>query len=562
MQRNSKPIPWRPRGLSDTLEASNTFAGAMSSLQNIIPNPTTKGLWQCRPAALERVNFATSGGGFSSGFSSGFQIGFSSPPIGNLSALKIVGNYAYGMVATGRFAGHDEPFCYNLLTGVFIAISGVTNGNTPSSPVSTGAWTPPTMALIGPSLIVTHPGFNGIGTNFVGIINIANPNAPSWNTSNLTGGMITFSVVPSAVYQFNNRAYYIHNLISQPAVIFSDALAPLNCTNANQVLTFGDTVLLTALGGLPLQNQLGGIIQSLIVFKGVQNIYQVTGDAATSNLTINSLNIVTGTLAPNTVVNTPKGLAFVSPDGVRQIDFFAHVSDPIGIDGNGVTVPFIYSVVPSRMAAACGGNVLRISVQNGNVAGSPNQEYWYDVARQIWTGPHTLPMALIAPYNNSFIGQPIVVPGSLWQSDAVQSGTSTFVENGTQMTWSYTTPLLPDTEQMTNNAMTETLLDVALVTGIPNVAVNAIDEFGAVQNSVSLMSPVLAGTVWGQFTWGQSPWSGAPSALAPYQLPWTAPIVFTRLQLQATGQSAGALTLGAWHLRYQILRQFTNQAAA
>ena len=543
MQRNSKPIVWRPRGVSDTLDASQTFIGAMSSLQNLIPDPTTRGLWQCRPASIEKTTFS----------------GFMTP--GFISRLTVIGSYAYGMIASARNPGQDEPFVYNLLTNAFVTISGITAANTPTSPATTGTWVPPTAALIGAQLIITHPGFNGIN-GYVGILNILNPAAPTWSSGNLGGaGGLSFTVPPSAVSQFNGRAWYIHNLTAQPAVIFSDSLNPLVATLGTQVLTFGDTVPLTAFGQLALNNQLGGIIQSLIVFKGVQNIYQITGDASTNNLLLNTLNITTGTMAPNTVVNTPKGLAFVSPDGVQQIDFFGHVSDPIGIDGQGVTVPFIYTVVPSRMAAACGGNVLRLSVQNGNAAGSPNQEYWYDFARQIWTGPHTFPMSLLQPYNGTFIGAPIGVTGSLWQSDQVQSGTSTYVENGVQMTWNDVTAYLPDTDKMTNNCVTESLLLVALADLIPNIIVNAIDENGAVLDTVQITTPTGA-TIWGAFLWGGALWAGANQSLSPVQLPWSIPIVFARIMFQVTGQSAGGLKLGTWSFRYQMLRYITSQLAA
>jgi hypothetical protein len=543
VQRDSKPIAWRPRGLSDTLDASQTFAGSMGSLQNLIPDPTTRGLFQCRPASIEQSTFS----------------GFTTP--GFISLLKVIGSYAYGMIATGRNVGQDEPFVYNLLTNAFVTISGVTAGNTPTSPGTTGAWVPPTAALIGSKLIVTHPGFNGTN-GYVGILDITTPASPAWSSGNLGGaGGLSFAVPPSAVSQFNGRAWYIYNLPAQPAVIFSDSLSPLVATLGTQVLTFGDTVPLTALGQLALNNQLGGIIQSLVVFKDDSNIYQITGDASTSNLLLNALNITTGTKAPNTVVNTPKGLAFVSPDGVRQIDFFGHVSDPIGIDGQGVTVPFIYAVVPSRVAAACGGNILRISVQNGNAAGSPNQEYWYDIARQIWTGPHTFPMSLIAPYGNTFIGAPIGVTNSLWQSDPVQSGTSTFVENGVQMTWNDTTSYLPDTDKMTNNCVTESLLLVALADLIANMIVNAIDENGTVLDSVQIITPAGA-TIWGAFLWGGAVWAGSNQSLSPVQLPWTIPLVFARIMFQVTGQSAAGIKLGTWSFRYQMLRYLTNQLAA
>jgi len=561
MQRQSKVIPWRPRGLSDTLDASNTFAGAMSSLQNLIPDPTTRGLWQCRPASLKIALFPPASGDFNATDFSPLDFSTSLVPYGLISALKVIGNFAYGMVASGAFSGHDEAFCYNLSTGAFVTITGMTNTNLPTSPATTGTWTPPTMSLIGAKLVVTHPGFTGASNAWFGVLDITNPAAPTWTAQNLTGA-ITFTTPPSAVAQFNSRAYWITNAPAQPAVIFSDSLNPTNCTNSTQILTFGDNVPLTALGGLPLSNQLGGIIQSLMVFKGVQNIYQITGDAAaTGGLQLNTLNIATGTLAPNTVVSTPKGLAFVAPDGVRLIDFFGRVSDPIGLDGMGVTVPFLFAVTPSRMCAACNGDVLRVSVQNGNASGSPNQEYWYDLARQIWSGPHTFPFSQIQPYAGTFIGAPIGVTASLWQSDPVQSITSTFVENSVQLSWVASTPLLPITDQMVNKAMTEAIWFLGLSASFPVVTISALDENASVLNSVTVNASGTA-TIWGSFVWGAALWGGQNNAMAPRQLQWTEVIVFTRLQIQASGTSAQGVKIGTLQFRWQILRYLSSIAAA
>jgi hypothetical protein len=230
------------------------------------------------------------------------------------------------------------------------------------------------MDQIGVKMMVAHPGFTGAGGNYVGWFDLTNPLAPVWNAGNMGGGFITFATAPIAVKQFFNRAYYIYPLTSAPAVIFSDALNATNATNANQILTFGDNTPLTALGALPLNNQLGGIIQSLMVFKNTSNIFQITGDPGLNNLYVNSLNVATGTLAPNSITPTPKGLAFLSPDGFRIIDFQGMVSDPIGMDGAGVSVPFIYAVQQTRVFASCNGNVMRVSTQNNNIPTQPQQD--------------------------------------------------------------------------------------------------------------------------------------------------------------------------------------------
>src|SRR5262252_2774138 len=172
MQRNSQPVVWSPKGLSDVLDSTDAFKGAMASLQNLIPDPSTPELWQCRPASLLTTNFI--GGGFSSGFSSGFQVNtlFTSP--GFISCLLIVGNLAFGMIATSRNAGHDEPFCFNLMTNTFIVVGGTINSTTtPISPNATGDWTPPQIEIVGSKVVVCHAGFSGAGGNFIGWFDVS-----------------------------------------------------------------------------------------------------------------------------------------------------------------------------------------------------------------------------------------------------------------------------------------------------------------------------------------------------------------------------------------------------
>jgi hypothetical protein len=557
MQRQSTPLSWYPKGVSDTLDATEVFPGAMAALTNLIPDPSTPNLWQCRPAATVRFNFATQGGAFSSGFSSGFLIG-GIQNAGVISALKVVGQYAFGMVPSSLNPGYDQPFCVNLSNNQQVAVSGINAGNVPVSTSSSGPWTPPTMDVIGSKVVVTHPGF-GATANFFGWFDISNPIAPVWNAGTLTG-LVTLSAIPSYVAQFNNRAYFIVNNPAQPAVIFTDALNATNCTNANQVLTFGDTIPLTALGQLKFFNQLGGIVQSLIVFKGVTNMYQITGDAALQTLAINAMNVATGTLSPLGMAPTKSGLSFLSPDGMRIVDFQGNISDPIGVNGEGVSVPFIFSSVPSRAVMAANGSVIRISVQNGNAFGNPNQEWWYDIARKCWHGPHTFPASLIQPYTNTFIMCPIGVPGSLWQSDPVQGPTSLFVENGTQLNWGYSTAFLPNTKQMNGCAMTEALLECALSSSAPAINVSAVDPNAFTFDTVTV-SITGAATIWGAFIWGQAVWGAPQGALLPRQLQWHLPIVFAKLAIQASGQSNSAVRLGALHLRYQMLRYWQNLGA-
>ena len=544
MEPGTEVIVWRPKGVGDALDADQNFPGSMQSLQNLIPNPSTTNQWVCRPAAVKIGDFATS-------------VSPSFPGVTEISVALIVGTMMYGMVRTTLNSGFDQPFAYNLSTQAFVTVTGITAGTVPAQVPRTGSWVPPTMDVVGSKVLVTHPGF-GSTANFFGWFDISTPTAPVWHAGNLTGA-INFTTVPTFVAQFFNRAYWIVNGTAQPSVVFTDVLNPLNVTNANQALTFNDNTPLTALGQLRMRNMITGVVQALIVFKGVSNMFQITGDAALNTLAINALNVATGTLSPRGICPTPKGLAFVSPDGVRLVSFDGTVSDPIGIYGEGISVPFVSSVVVSRIAATCGTNIMRISTQNGAAVNTPQQEFWYHITSNQWSGPHTFNASWIAPYQNTFIMAPFGVQG-IWQSDPVQNNTSVFVENGVQMAWNYQTTTLPDNEQATNGRIIKSSIDLQFSPTAPPITAVAVDPNGQVFGSVSLVLPGSA-SMWGGFTWGTGVWGQGLTQLTQRQIPWTAPIVFTDIAFQLQGQSSSAHIIGALRMRYKVLKYLVDIGA-
>jgi hypothetical protein len=548
VQRNSKPISWRPSGVTDSLDASMAPAGSMQALQNLIPDPSTKNAWQCRPASIKLFDFDAGGATFDT-----------------ISVMHIVGSIVYGLYkqTTGGLSGFDVPFAYNLATASQVTVTGTqTTSTLPASQPTSGAWTPPQMDLVSTQLLVAHIGF-GAGGNFYGWFDISTPTTPVWHAGNISGA-IAFTTAPTSVRQFGNRAYYMYNLIGAPALIMSDPLTPGTVTNANQILTLGDNTPLTALGALPLTNELGGILQSLMVFKNTTNIYQITGDPALLSLSINTLNVATGTLAPNSITSTPKGLAFMAPDGIRIIDFSGTIQSPIGYEGQGVTLPFVYSLQPTRVCSACNGNLLRISTQNNTLSTEPQQDWWYDFGKGCWTGPHNFPAALALSYQQTFIIAPIGVPHTLWQSDYIQYSTSSFVENGNMMQWEAQTSLLPDPETLTNVCITESSVDLAIPPTNASVGVAFVDQNNALIAQVAVM-PTASGTsaLWGTAKWGAFLWGGGGStALAPYQLDWKIPIVFSRGSLQLNSNSALNFRLSTMRMRMQYLKSLVNTSLA
>ncbi len=277
--------------------------------------------------------------------------------------------------------------------------------------------------------------------------------------------------VPLAVAEMNGRAWFACGIDGIP---FSDSGFPCRISNQPnvQALTTNDGTAVTMIGALELTAPLvGGIVQALIAFQGEAQMQQITGDPSTGNLQMNLLPVATGTLAPLSVIPCSLGTAFVSPQGLRVVQRDGSVSDPIGVDGQGMTNPFQFAVIPSRICA----EVLRATIQNGEVQNNPFEEYWFDLSRKTWSGPHTFPARAIQHWGSTFIMAPVSVPATLFRSDAYQTPTSTFVENGFPVLCIAETVLLPDNAQMAMNATVEANLTCAMPVANP-IQVTAWDE--------------------------------------------------------------------------------------
>jgi hypothetical protein len=386
--------------------------------------------------------------------------------------------------------------------------------------------------------------------------------APVWSAGNTNVNPLP--AVPAWVSQFNGRAYYAVN----NGEYFSDSLAPLNISLGTQALTFGDNTPVTCSAGLPLNNiTTGGIIQALIVVKGAEVMWQITGDQGTNDLASNALNVSVGSLAPNTFTPTPLGLAFIAPDGLRVVDFTAHISDPIGANGEGVQAPFLNALFPTRMCAAFNQNVLRVTVQNAGATGDPYQEYWWDFTRKIWTGPHSFGNALIQPAfalaakGKGFIGVGAGISSKLWQSDAIPTASDSYVENGALLNWSYQTVLLPDNQDMSQNRLGESAIALSLPPG-QVVGVTFTNEIGTILNQVQINSTSSGAAVWGGFNWGSAAWSAGGGTFWQYNIPWTGPVIFKQGQVQFAGASQSGFAIGNLYLRYQPLGYLLNVLGA
>lgn len=179
----ASPLPGRARtfravGTTDAIDGTDAFPGAMQLLQNLIPSPGNRNIMVPRPGVTGLVGGGaapTQWGSFVWG--AALWGGFDSVNgAGTISALLVVGNVAYGMIAStsGAFAGFDQPFAYNIITQAFETIA-IPRGTAalPATQPTTGDWQPPCMQQIGSRVLVTHPGFSGGLAPYFGWLDIS-----------------------------------------------------------------------------------------------------------------------------------------------------------------------------------------------------------------------------------------------------------------------------------------------------------------------------------------------------------------------------------------------------
>lgn len=540
--RKQQSIRFRARSVSDTVDGENSPPGAMAALSNLIQDPSTPACFICRPANTKLIDFTAWGA--------------APGTVGVIVDAYQVSNIIYGLVGitSGTFAGKDYPFAYNVTTGAFLAIAAVTVAKCPTSQATAGAWTPPQMTLTGILLVSVHIGFPGGGGAFFGWFNLTVPTAPTWNVGNTTTNVLPS--VPQGVGTFNNRTYFLCGNLAY----YTDTLA-LSMFAANQSISVGDYTPVTCVAPLPVGTSSVGIIQGLILFK-LNATYLLTGDA-TANVSgigqplgLNELSSSVGTGAPRSAVSTPGGVHFMAGDGVRIINFFGFLSEP----NEDLAIPFINAVTPSRVAAAFNSDTYRICLQNGIVAGSPYQDYWYNFLRKSWTGPHTFRYDLAISLGNDFVLASNSLIASMWDSYVVQGHAGegvTFIENGTQLTWVWETSPMTDLDNIYANSVLRTTIRLGAPAGGQTYNFIAQNESGTALASAQITEPV-GEAVWGQFNWGQANWGAGQAGLMPVTIPWNQAVVFNELSILATGNSALGLKIGNLQIGYKRLNYLLN----
>src|SRR5271166_453870 len=538
-------------GLVDAYDSTKKFPGACTSLQNLIQDQINPEFVVSRPGTLSLASFAAAG--------------FLTPTF--IPIQVAIGTYVYGMVTTTLHAGFDQPFVYNTVTGAFLTVTGITGINVPTSPTTTGDWAPPTLDNIGTMIVITHPGFNG-GNGYYGVIDISNLAAPAWRSENTTTNALP--CVPTCVANFNDRAWFSGSAVGAGTsnygnwVFYTDILTnPLTRTNATQSLVIGDNNPLNKLSGLPAQTTSSGIVQSLTAFKKTQ-IWQITGDTTQSNLSLNFLSLTIGTLMPRTVVQCPIGLYFISTAGPYFINLLGAVLPLVYAVGQDqqpdVQVPFQNAIYPTRWAAAYGSSIYRVCgltiINNFQFTG----DYWFDEHKRRWSGPHSFAYDCASPFGGLFILSSATQPGTLILSSPIANTGFPNTDLGVAMPFNLQSSTFPKSGDMYTKQVVESQIELSAINGAVTYTITAQDGSGRQIGQV----PITVGAgvpIWGApgLLWGFPPvGSGAiytpfTSQYVPltFPVPWTAPLVFEKMQLNITGTVTANLGIGTFMARYQ-----------
>jgi hypothetical protein len=516
------------RGVSDAFDATDKFPGACLLLTNLVFDQANPEIMVSRPGVSQITDFSS----------------FTTPGVISVSAT--IGGITYGMISSGLNANKDQPFAYDHNAGAFLAVSGITNPNTPTTQATSGPWVPPTMASVGTLIYVTHPGFPGAGTMF-GVFDISVPGAPAWSAGDT--GTHGLPSVPSAVSNFGNRAYFACGNTTP----YTDVLAN-NRTSASQALTVGDASDITAFFGLPIQTTSSGIVQALLVFKDFQ-VWQITGDSDSSNLALNFISLTFGTRSPRSLAGSPLGVYFASGSGpmivdqlgvLRAVTYSGQQNEP------DLHVPWQNVTTPSRICGSYSGTVYRVCMETTINGVTATNDYWFDEHKRRWSGPHSFPYDNATQFQDYFVLVSNANPAMLIKSEIDASGGSVYTDLGSSFMCTEQTATFPKTGEMEMHMVAESTIELASAQGAASYSITALDDLGNALNNCSI-SVLPSGSLWGSGVWGGFNWASSTNVPTTYNVPWTAPLVFKKMAIYISATASTQLAIGTFFARYKKL---------
>jgi len=114
---------------------------------------------------------------------------------------------------------------------------------------------------------------------------------------------------------------------------------------------------------------------------------------------------------------------------------------------------------------------------------------------------------------------------------------------------------MPNTQDMNMQCIQDTTFLCGHSSVPSQYAISALDDKGNVLNNCAI-NLVAQGYLWGSgIVWGASglTWQSAAYTSRIQAVPWTAPVVFKRLEMQITAPASSGVAIGEIAMRYQKL---------
>jgi hypothetical protein len=217
-----------------------------------------------------------------------------------------------------------------------------------------------------------------------------------------------------------------------------------------------------------------------------------------------------------------------------------------------VQVPFQNTTAPSRMAASFSGNIFRVCVVTIIQGVNQTNDYWFDIRRKRWNGPHTFNYDCIAQFGNNFVLSGAGTGAALFVSQSLPQIGSSYADNGTQLISTLQSSSFPKTQRMAQVQVVESTQEFASSGASVNYNITALDDQNNTLDSTFVVTPA-AGITWGGgHTWGDgSLWSSSAKIPHVYNIPWTVPLVFQKMAINIMATSSNSLSIGTFFARYQ-----------
>jgi len=205
------------------------------------------------------------------------------------------------------------------------------------------------------------------------------------------------------------------------------------------------------------------------------------------------------------------------------------------------------------MAAAYASNIYRICVQTTIQGVAQTNDYWFDLRRMRWTGPHSFIYDCASQHNNSFVLSGPATGAALFGSNVLDRSLATiYNDNGAAIVSSLTSAFLANPAPMSFKQTIESNIDLSSGGLALQFTISATDDYDNQIAVASVTTPAPA-AIWGQFNWGDGTlWAATKANPRNYGIDWNIPVVWDRMSLNVNATSSSDVSVGKSVIKYQV----------